>query len=117
MSSPADRPVVQSSALLEHRSYVAYWCARVATNAAYQMQAVAVGWQIYELTGNAFDLGLVGLVQFFPVVVLVREVSQRILPAGLICFRWNGRRECLLHDGQIGADGSRLEQHRARCFG
>jgi MFS family permease len=34
------------------------------------MQAVAVGWQIYALTGSAFDLGLVGLVQFFPVVVL-----------------------------------------------
>ena len=47
-----------------------YWCARTSTNAAYQMQAVAVGWQIYELTGSAFDLGLVGLVQFFPVVVL-----------------------------------------------
>jgi MFS family permease len=56
--------------LLEHRSFVAYWCARTATNGAYQMQAVAVGWQIYELTGSAFDLGLVGLVQFFPVVVL-----------------------------------------------
>ena len=58
------------SALLEHRSFVVYWCARTATNGAYQMQAVAVGWQIYELTGSAFDLGLVGLVQFFPVVVL-----------------------------------------------
>ena len=57
-------------ALLEHRSFVAYWCARTANNAAYQMQAVAVGWQIYALTGSAFDLGLVGLVQFFPVVVL-----------------------------------------------
>ena len=44
--------------LLQYRSYVAYWCARTATNAAYQMQAVAVGWQIYELTGSAFDLGL-----------------------------------------------------------
>ena len=76
MSSPADRPAVQSSALLEHRSYVAYWCARVATNGAYQMQAVAVGWQIYELTGNAFDLGLVGLVQFFPVVVLGLVIGQ-----------------------------------------
>jgi MFS family permease len=57
-------------ALFEHRSFVAYWCARTANNAAYQMQAVAVGWQIYALTGSAFDLGLVGLVQFFPVVVL-----------------------------------------------
>jgi MFS family permease len=62
--------------LLQHRSYVAYWCARTATNAAYQMQAVAVGWQIYELTGSAFDLGLVGLVQFFPVVVLGLVVGQ-----------------------------------------
>src|SRR5882672_11474447 len=57
-------------ALLEHRSFVAYWCARTANNAAYQMQAVAIGWQIYALTGSVFDLGLVGLVQFFPVVVL-----------------------------------------------
>lgn len=56
--------------LLQHRSFVAYWCARSVNNAAYQMQAVAVGWQIYALTGSAFDLGLVGLVQFFPVVVL-----------------------------------------------
>ena len=62
--------------LLQHRSYVAYWCARTATNAAYQMQAVAVGWQIYDLTGSAFDLGLVGLVQFFPVVVLGLVVGQ-----------------------------------------
>ena len=63
-------PTEPQPALLEHRSFVAYWCARTATNGAYQMQAVAVGWQIYELTGSAFDLGLVGLVQFFPVVVL-----------------------------------------------
>ena len=70
MSTPSDSIAAPPSALLEHRSFVAYWCARAATNAAYQMQAVAVGWQIYELTGSAFDLGLVGLVQFFPVVVL-----------------------------------------------
>src|SRR6188768_271919 len=70
MSTPSDSIAAPPSALLEHRSFVAYWCARTATNAAYQMQAVAVGWQIYELTGSAFDLGLVGLIQFFPVVVL-----------------------------------------------
>jgi MFS family permease len=65
--SPAPEP---QSSLLGYRSFVAYWGARTATNGAYQMQAVAVGWQIYELTGSVFDLGLVGLVQFFPVVVL-----------------------------------------------
>ena len=70
MSAPVDSFAAPPPALLGHRSFVAYWCARTATNGAYQMQAVAVGWQIYELTGSAFDLGLVGLVQFFPVVVL-----------------------------------------------
>src|SRR6185503_17200098 len=70
MSAPAEPLAVQPSSLLQYRSYVAYWFARTATNGAYQMQAVAVGWQIYALTGSAFDLGLVGLVQFFPVVVL-----------------------------------------------
>src|SRR6188768_3313796 len=69
MTAAADNPSAQTS-LLGHRSFSFYWCARTATNGAYQMQAVAVGWQIYELTGSAFDLGLVGLIQFFPVVVL-----------------------------------------------
>src|SRR4051812_24396124 len=70
MPTPADAVAGPQNALRAHRSFVAYWSARTATNGAYQMQAVAVGWQIYELTGSAFDLGLVGLVQFFPVVVL-----------------------------------------------
>ena len=30
------------------------------------MAAVAIGWQIYDMTGSAFDLGMVGLVQFLP---------------------------------------------------
>jgi len=76
MSAPIQSPTGSSAALREHRSFVFYWCARTSTNAAYQMQAVAVGWQIYELTGSAFDLGLVGLVQFFPVVVLGIVVGQ-----------------------------------------
>src|SRR5215212_5748383 len=70
MSTPTDSLAAPSAALPEHRSFAPYWCARTATTGASQMQAVAVGWQIYELTGSAFDLGLVGLVQFFPVVVL-----------------------------------------------
>jgi len=45
------------------------------------MQGVAVGWQIYGLTGNPMDLGLVGLVQFFPVValsVVIGQVADRL---------------------------------------
>ena len=29
-----------------------------------------MGWQLYEITGSALDLGLVGLVQFVPMVLL-----------------------------------------------
>src|SRR5580704_17627375 len=40
------------------------------------MQAVAVGWQLYDLTHDQLDLGLVGLMQFFPVVVLALVIGQ-----------------------------------------
>lgn len=40
------------------------------------MHIVAVGWQIYALTGDPLDLGLVGLVQFLPVVLLVLVTGQ-----------------------------------------
>src|SRR5256712_5799634 len=40
------------------------------------MQTVAVGWQLYALTGSAFALGLVGLVQFVPTIVLTLVVGQ-----------------------------------------
>ena len=43
---------------------------------ALNMQTVAVGWQLYQLTGSAFDLGLVGLAQFAPTVVLTLVVGQ-----------------------------------------
>ncbi len=38
---------------------------------AYQMQSVAIGWQIYALTHRALSLGLVGLAQFLPMVLLI----------------------------------------------
>ena len=43
---------------------------------ALQIQTVAVGWQLYLLTGSALDLGLVGLAQFVPTVVLTLIVGQ-----------------------------------------
>jgi MFS family permease len=64
------------SSLMAHRSFARFWCGRVATVAAYQMQAVAVGWQIYELTNNPLDLGIVGLVQFVPVVGMALVIGQ-----------------------------------------
>ena len=65
-----------STHLRGQRPFVLFWCARVAATSAFQMQAVAVGWQIYDLTGSALDLGLVGLVQFVPVVALALVVGH-----------------------------------------
>lgn len=42
----------------------------------YQMLSVAVGWQVYSLTGEVFDLGLVGLAQFLPMFLLTLLVGQ-----------------------------------------
>ena len=63
-------PAAPSLRLTGHRSFVLFWCARTFTNGAYMMQGVAVGWQIYDLTNNPLDLGLVGLVQFFPLIAM-----------------------------------------------
>src|SRR5215468_4697522 len=65
-------------ALKRHKPFVLFWVMRVATAGAYLMQSVAVGWQIYDMTGNPLDLGLVGLVQFFPLVLLAVVVGQII---------------------------------------
>ena len=65
-----------ASSLTRHPSFVLFWCARTFTNGAYMMQGVAVGWQIYELTNDPFDLGLVGLAQFVPLVGFSLIIGQ-----------------------------------------
>ena len=77
MSALPENPTM-SPALRRHRAFVIYWCMRTFGNGAYMMQAVAVGWQIYDLTGSALDLGLVGLVQFVPFVLLALVVGPTI---------------------------------------
>ena len=69
-------PVHAAGSLLAQRPFVLFWCARISTTVASQMQAVAIGWQMYQLTGSAFQLGLVGLVQFIPVVMLSLMVGH-----------------------------------------
>jgi MFS family permease len=48
-----------------------FWYSRLASTSANQMLMVAVGWQMYDLTGSAWSLGLVGLLQFLPALLLV----------------------------------------------
>src|SRR5436305_8955274 len=62
--------------VLRHRPFVLFWFARVAATVGYQMLIVAVGWQLYELTSDSFDLGLIGLIQFIPAILLVMVIGQ-----------------------------------------
>ena len=58
------RPSLESA--FAFPSFQRYWAARLCVTLAIQMQAVAIGWQIYDLTRRPLDLGLVGLAQFLP---------------------------------------------------
>ena len=62
--------------LLRQSSFRLFWLASVFSTVALQMQIVAVGWQVYQLTHSAFDLGIVGLVQFIPSLFLVFVVGH-----------------------------------------
>lgn len=53
-----------------HRSFTFYWIARVLSRGGTDMQATVVGWQVYNLTGQPLDLGLVGLAQVAPFFLL-----------------------------------------------
>lgn len=67
----ADEPSLdRATSPLDIPAYRRFLTARLATNVAMQVQVVAVGWQMYELTGSALSLGLVGLVQFTPALLL-----------------------------------------------
>ena len=73
-TAPAGAPAPTS--LLQYPSFVRLWFTRTATTGAFHMQGVAVGWQLYEMTGSPIDLGIVGFIQFLPLVVLNLVVGQ-----------------------------------------
>ncbi len=70
--------------LLRQPNFVLYLSARLIATLGVQMQSVAVGWQVYELTKDPFDLGLIGLAQFAPFLLL-------IFPAGEAADRYSRR--------------------------
>ena len=51
--------------------FLRYWLARFFSTFAIQIVIVSVGWQIYDLTRNPLDLGIIGLCQFLPALLLV----------------------------------------------
>ena len=83
------------SDLLAQRQFVRFWLARLSGTTANQMLMVALGWQIYDITSSAWDLGLVGLFQFVPALLLT-------LPAGHVADRVHRGRifaACMLMQG------------------
>ncbi len=60
-----------AGALLRQPSIIFFLLSRSLSRFSSQIGAVAIGWQVYNMTGRAFDLGMVGLVQFLPTALLV----------------------------------------------
>lgn len=74
-------------AAFSNRGFLAYWAAIMLTGFAVQIQTVSVGWYVYDLTRNPFDLGLVGLSQFLPALLLVvvtGSVADRFSRRGIM---------------------------------
>ena len=76
-------------AAFAHRDFSLFMLAKFCTSVASQMLVVAVGWQVYQMTGRLIDLGLIGLSQFLPFVALA-------LFAGHAADRFDRRRVLVL---------------------
>ncbi len=63
-------------AALRYRDFILYLGGHLFAILGAQMQAVAIGWELYERTASAWALGLVGLVQFLPVILLAIPVGH-----------------------------------------
>ncbi len=85
MTKGAHDHAVQTHELLRHRPFLFYVAARGFSEFSGQICAVALGWQIYALTGSAFDLGLAGLLEFLPTALF-------IFIAGHVADRFDRRR-------------------------
>ncbi len=78
-------------AAFRYPAFLKFQAARFFIVVATEMQAVAVGWQVYEITKRPLDLGLVGLAQFLPGIVL-------FLVSGHVADRFNRRNLLILCD-------------------
>jgi MFS family permease len=82
-------------AAFHYRDFRLFQAARLLAVVAFQMQGVAVGWRVYEITGRALDLGLVGLAQFLPQLAFAPAT-------GYAADRFDRRRVAALCHGVLG---------------
>ena len=75
---------------LLHRDFRRLWTSMLCSSVAMQMAAVAIGWQVYSIRHSAFDLGLIGLAEFAPVLLLALPAGQLAdrLPRLAVVFVW-----------------------------
>ena len=83
MSGQAD------AVLLRHRNLIGFLASRSFSSLAFQIQAVAIGWQAYAITRQPLTLGLIGLSQFLPMLLLV-------FVSGQVADRFDRRRVAML---------------------
>ena len=69
--TPSDDAPAPSARAFSYASYRYFWITTLAASFAAQIMSVSVGWQVYDITRNPFFLGLVGLAQFLPALLLV----------------------------------------------
>jgi MFS family permease len=98
---PASLPAA-AHAPFAHRDFRLYMGARFLGSVANLMLSVAVGWEVYERTHDPFALGLVGLFQFLPAIILslaTGQVADRFDRRGVVgvCFAALGLVSLLLY--------------------
>ncbi|GJG94669.1 MFS transporter [Cupriavidus pauculus] len=99
MSNAPAMPADEPDSVFRDPAFRHFWFARLCTTIGYQIFTVAVGWQMYDLTRDPFMLGMVGLVQFLPSIVL-------LLMSGHVADRFDRRiivRTCQMLEAVIAA--------------
>ncbi|MBT0716957.1 MFS transporter [Rosenbergiella epipactidis] len=85
-------PAASQPSPFSHRGFRHYLIAQTCSSLSFQIVSLAVSWQIYAITHSAFMLGMIGLMQFLPSVLLA-------LPAGHLADQYN--RKTLIITGQV----------------
>lgn len=84
-SSESPKNKHDAYAAWRHRDYRRYASGAIAGSIGVQIQSVAIGWELYERTGEALALAMVALMQALPAIGLA-------LPAGFLADRFDRRR-------------------------